>query len=56
MSKNIELAEDFYNYCKNHPELRFWQALRAWSGVWFVGISNDGIYFKDTFFWEGKDK
>lgn len=36
VSKNIKLAEDFLKYCKEHPELRFWQALRAWSGFAFI--------------------
>ena len=27
---------DFINYCFNHPEDRFWQALRNWSGYHFI--------------------
>lgn len=31
--KSQKLLESFTVYCVEHPELRFWQALRAWSGV-----------------------
>jgi len=31
-SKNKLLLDDFVGYCGSHPELRFWQALLAWSG------------------------
>lgn len=30
-SKNARLLTSFVKYCKKHPELRFWQALREWS-------------------------
>lgn len=49
-SKNFKLAYEFYCFCRTHPELRFWQALRAWLGknIWIDGA--------DPFYWEGKDK
>jgi hypothetical protein len=57
----------FMNYLINHPEQRFWQIVRNWSGYPFVLGSNhwnyemfDSKYFKknkieieDTFYWEG---
>ena len=36
MNKNKETLVDFIKYCLDHPELRFWQALRNWSGYWFI--------------------
>lgn len=63
MSKNSLLIESFYAYCKAHPEERFWQALRNWSGYNFIlaSESNDGTSGNngvalDTFYWESKDK
>lgn len=64
-SKNFKLATEFYDYCCAHPELRFWQALHAWSEISniFAGsflVSRDSTQFtknmKDTFYWEEKDK
>ena len=26
----------FVHYCYQHPTERFWQALRNWSGYWFI--------------------
>ena len=69
-SKNMKLAFSFYEFCVEHPELRFWQSLRAWSGVPYVLTSNYfesnmfdnsrmkdlNIEIADTFYWEGKNK
>ena len=54
-TRNSKLLEDFTRYCQEHPEQRFWQALRNWSGYPFVWVS-DTKKTIDTFFWEGKDK
>lgn len=32
-SKNSKLLARFIAYCLEHPNERFWQALRNWSGV-----------------------
>jgi len=40
-SKNFTLITQFYSYCAQHPELRFWQALRNWSGYNFILGAND---------------
>jgi hypothetical protein len=56
MAQN-DLIDDFAAYCKAHPELRFWQALRNWSGQNFILASrlndSDG---QDTFYWTEKDE
>ena len=33
MSKNSRLIASFKIYCEEHPEERFWQALRNWCGA-----------------------
>jgi hypothetical protein len=55
-TKNSKVLESFVNYCEAHPEERFWQALRNWSGYSFVGVWDN--YFDkypivlDKFSWE----
>ena len=56
MSKNIKLLKDFVKYCQEHPNQRFWQALRNWCGYAFILVKNHKEELKDTFYWEGKDK
>jgi hypothetical protein len=58
-TKNSEMLRDFIDYCVDHPEERFWQALRNWSGWHLVMVSNDSDAtdnhaIEDTFYWEGK--
>jgi hypothetical protein len=60
-NKNIKLLNDFKKYCDKHPDERFWQALRNWSGFSNIIASNKGHKeffedYKDTFYFEGKDK
>ena len=53
---------DFVRYCEDHPQERFWQALRNWAEVDFILFSNfaphdfgkEGGWLKDTFYREGK--
>lgn len=56
--KNLKLLCDFAEFCIKHPELRFWQALRAWAEVEKIyhevydkevddNIALDTFYFKD---------
>lgn len=58
-SKNVDTLREFVIYCKNHPEERFWQALRNWARVanWLV-FSKTGPEAGqiDPFYWEGKNK
>jgi hypothetical protein len=55
-TRNSELLESFMDYCLSHPEQRFWQALRNWSGWSFVFVGNMGedglVHPVDTFHWE----
>lgn len=61
MSKNKEILDSFVQYCNENPELRFWQALRNWSGFNFIGANNSSFEedvfdngWVDTFYWENK--
>lgn len=61
-SKNNKTLVDFIAYCQTHPEERFWQALRNWSGHKFVYVADAsvpeyqvGTDLTDTFYWTGKD-
>ena len=40
MNKNQELLKEFIKYSEAHPEERFWQALRNWSGSRFIFAGN----------------
>lgn len=55
-SRNSKTLASFVGYCKANPGLRFWQALRNWSGFTFVfvGYKMDEIAF-DTFNFEGRN-
>ena len=62
------VLDDFVAYCKANPNLRFWQALNAWSGkgVLLVDLENltnndwlrlnDFPGVKEPFYFEGKDR
>lgn len=55
--KSKKLLDSFTQYCVDHPDERFWQALRNWCGWPFVYVSvnsEDEIdgYVRDTFDWE----
>lgn len=56
-NKNLELLDSFVRYCIEHPQERFWQALRNWCGWSFVYVGEelldfDGLPARDTFYWE----
>lgn len=60
-TKNSETMGEFAEYCRTHPNERFWQALRNWSGQSFTvaggpGWVEDAENSVDTFNWEGRDK
>jgi len=40
-NKNREKLLSFIEYCLEHPEFRFWQALRNWSGARFILMADD---------------
>ena len=62
-NKNKAVLEDFVRYCAKNPELRFWQALRNWSGYNYVLVANYEIaclddiwrHARDTFSWKGRN-
>lgn len=50
-SNNKTQLNSFTEFCRRHPELRFWQALAAWSGYDYIYVSNSGKKdLKDTFY------
>jgi len=55
--KNKTLLRSFVTYCNSHPDERFWQALRNWSGHQFI-YTNDELCDSctDTFYWTKKTK
>ena len=59
-SKNSKLLKSFVKYAEAHPEMRLWQALRAWSGVHFLVAEHEvDAYTRDrydTYFWEKKNE
>ena len=59
-TKNQDLLIEFGQYCANHPDERFFQALRNWMKVRYIYISNDTVSYCpkiiDTFYFEGKNK
>lgn len=48
--KNTKQLESFTKYCNEHPQERFWQALRNWSNVGYVATSTNGSLWHDTFY------
>ena len=60
MNKNKEKLDSFVAYCVAHPEERFWQSLRNWSGYSFIYATNmlldrndaKEAEFEDTFYIE----
>ena len=54
-TRNSEVLRDFIDYCASHPNERFWQALRNWSGYDYI-ITRNEMRDEDTFYWGGKDK
>ncbi len=55
-TRNEEQLESFTRFCRANPDLRFYQALRAWSGYGavFVADDADGAGLRNTFYWEGR--
>jgi len=60
MTKNSSVLNSFIIYCYEHPDERFWQALRNWSGFGWIEVSPEnralGMDRRDTFYFKGKDK
>jgi hypothetical protein len=51
-----KLLEEFTTYCREHPQERFWQALRNWCGHNFLLVSGTKAAddLQDTFYWKGR--
>lgn len=43
-TRNSEMPDSLVEYCRAHPDQRFWQALRNWSGWQHVLVSNDSDF------------
>lgn len=57
-TRNGRTLFDFVCYCVHHPDERFWQALRNWSGYDKINVEvTDATDLvtrqQDTFYWEG---
>lgn len=61
--RDAKTKESFITYLMQHPQERFWQALRNWSGHPFILVGNGetapGEDFgygavEDTFYWENR--
>lgn len=56
MPKNNKLLLDFVLYCQANPRLRFWQALRNWSGAANIMAAGEpGLDFEDFIELESRD-
>jgi hypothetical protein len=59
--RNGKTVLDFYIYCRNNPQLRFWQALKNWSGFSHILSADydpeidEFTNQRDTYNLEGKD-
>ncbi len=54
-SRNREVLRSFTDYCMDHPEERFWQALRNWCGTSYVYVADEKGALQDTFCWEKRE-
>jgi hypothetical protein len=43
-SKNSEILASFAEYCEEHPDERFWQALFNWARVGYILLSDKPAY------------
>jgi hypothetical protein len=54
-SRNRKILDSFVKYCEEHPQERFWQALRNWSRFNFIYVSLhvvDNPKLVDTFYFD----
>ena len=54
--KAKKLLESFTAYCKQYPDMRFWQALRNWAEFAFIHATDSNGDSQDTFYWENKNE
>lgn len=56
-TRNSETLADFVAYCEAHPDERFWQALKNWSGYDAIAACQiKPRVLNDTFYWEGRNR
>lgn len=57
VTKNSLMMTEFSQYCYDHPEQRFWQALRNWSkwAAVYVAKNDDHPKPMDTYYWTRKN-
>jgi hypothetical protein len=48
--KSKKLLDSFTKFCNQHPELRFWQSLLAWSGQQKIWVEHKEEEIIDTFY------
>jgi predicted O-methyltransferase YrrM len=55
---NRRLSGEFLKYCIEHPEQRFWQALRNWThdilhkDIQYIAAGKTMDTLEDTFYWD----
>lgn len=57
-AKSYTVLLSFIKYCIAHPQERFWQALRNWSGSPYILMSRylpPDNHISDTFYFKGKN-
>jgi len=63
-TKNSRTLRYFIMFCNKNPELRFWQALAAWSLCPYIAVcwnkpeyiqDKSGFVIEDTCYWEGRN-
>lgn len=50
--RSKKTKEAFIKYLEEHPEERFWQAVRNFSKYSVVLVGNHGEPLMDTFYWD----
>ena len=55
-NKNTAITASFYAFHKKHPQMRFFQALLAFTGYKILLVADGDGELKDPFYWEGKRK
>lgn len=53
--RSRKCLSSFIKYCVTHPDERFWQALKNWSGYYAIRAKDfRSMDSFDTFYFEGK--
>lgn len=46
-SRNAKAIASLYDFCIQHPELRFWQAVYAWTQAKSIIIDGEDVFYKE---------